>query len=766
MAKQLVIVESPTKAKTISKFLGKGFKVLSSFGHVRDLPKKDIGVDIEHGFEPKYVIPLKAKKVVTELKKAAASADEVYFASDEDREGEAIAWHLQQLLKVDEKKAKRISFHEITEEAIMEALKHPRDLNMKQVDAQQARRVLDRLVGYKLSPFLWRKVARGLSAGRVQSVIVRLLVEREREILAFQAQEYWSVEATLARAAGDAESFVAKLQKKDGETLDKFALGDGKAAEAVVAAVKGAAWRVAAVERKSQKRSPLAPFTTSTLQQDANNKLGYSAKQTMMLAQQLYEGVELGGEGATGLITYMRTDSVTLSEKFVAEAREWIAGRFGKDAVPAEVRKHKSKAKRAQEAHEAIRPTSATRHPDDIKDHLDARQYRLYDLIWRRAIASQMSDAEIEMTAISAEASGSDGAAYTFRASGSTIRKKGFLEVYSADTKETILPPLEEGDALAASAIEPKQHFTEPPPRYTEAALVKTLEENGIGRPSTYAPTISTVVDRGYVQKDGRKLQPTELALLVNDLLVEHFPDIVDYAFTARMEDELDAVAHGEKEWVPVLQAFYGPFADNLEKKDKEISKKDLTETATDEKCQKCGKPMIIKFGRFGKFLACTGFPECRTTRNLTATKEELEAQQQASEEKCPTCSAPMMIKRSRFGEFMSCSRYPECKTTRPLLKKTGVKCDKCGEGDIIEKKTRRGKLFYACSRYPDCENALWSRPTGAICPKCKHLVVFAKNEAVRCSNKECDYEAGAEETPAATGGDDVVPDETAPDAE
>ncbi|HTK04240.1 MAG TPA: type I DNA topoisomerase [Candidatus Eisenbacteria bacterium] len=740
--RSLVIVESPTKAKTIAKFLGKEFTVLSSFGHVRDLPKNDIGVDVEHGFVPKYIVPVKSKKVVSELKKAAAKADMVYFASDEDREGEAISWHLLEILDLEPERVKRITFHEITEEAIKAALEHPRDLDMRLVDAQQARRVLDRLVGYELSPFLWRKVARGLSAGRVQSVIVRLIVEREREIEKFVPQEYWSIEAMLSKHAGD-PTFLSRLVKKDGDTLDKFALSKAEDADKVMADLEGAKWAVESVERKTVHRSPLPPFTTSTLQQEANNRLGFSAKQTMMIAQQLYEGVDLGESGATGLITYMRTDSVNLSEKFLLEAREWLGKRAGKDALPEEPRRYKTKSKGAQEAHEAVRPTSVFRDPSEVAKHLDDRQFKLYTLIWQRAVASQMADAELMTMTINVDATGK-GPRYTFRATGSTIVKKGFLEVYDTDTKETLLPDLQEKDPLVAESVTPKQHFTEPPPRYTEASLVKMLEENGIGRPSTYAPTISTVVDRGYVEKDGRKLKPTELAAHVNDLLVAHFPDIVDTGFTASMEESLDSIAEGEKEWVPVISAFYGPFKKNLTEKDKEVSKKALTET-TEEVCEKCGKPMIIKFGRFGKFMACTGFPECRNTKPIPGT--EPPGGTVPIDEKCATCGAPMMVKRGRFGEFLSCSRYPECKTVKPLQKKVGVKCPSCREGDIIEKKTRKGKTFYACSRYPDCTFALWSRPNGELCPKCSSLVVFAKADTVRCSNKECDFERQVEKT-------------------
>ena len=741
---KLIIVESPTKAKTISKFLGKGYKVLSSFGHVRDLPTSTMGIDIEHDFAPKYVIPKKATKVVAELRAAAKAADEIYFATDEDREGEAISWHLRELLKVKPEKVKRITFHEITKEAIEHALENPRDLDMRMVDAQQARRVLDRLVGYELSPFLWRKVARGLSAGRVQSVVVRLIVEREREVQAFKAEEYWSIDAEFAKK-GDEKVFEAKLHSKDGQTLDKMAIGSEKDAKDILKALDSAAYAIETIDKKKTKRSPAAPFTTSTLQQDGNNKLGFSAKQTMMLAQQLYEGVELGAEGSVGLITYMRTDSVNLAEKFREEAADFIRTNHPNSVSP-EPRVYKTKSKGAQEAHEAIRPTSAFRTPESVAPYLDDRQNKLYELIWRRALASQMADAEIETTS----ATIATGTPYRFRATGSIVASPGFMSVYQTDMKENLLPPLAEGDALEAKSVDPKQHFTEPPPRYSEAALVKALEERGIGRPSTYAPTISTVIDRGYVEKDERRLKPTELAFLVNDLLTEHFASVVDYDFTANMENTLDAVAEGEEKWVPVIKAFYDPFHENLGVKEKELSKKQITETATDEKCEKCGKPMIIKFGRFGKFYACSGYPECKTTKPYDEKDKAAQeaAQEQAVGEVCETCGAPMMVKRGRFGAFLSCSRYPECKFTKQIKKLTGAKCPKCKEGDIIEKRSRKGRNFYACSRYPACDFAMWSKPTGELCPKSGDLLVFAKDHKIACSNKECDFtkEAPAKE--------------------
>ncbi|KPJ85720.1 DNA topoisomerase I [Parcubacteria bacterium SG8_24] len=740
--KKLIIVESPTKAKTISKFLGRGFAVLSSFGHIRDLPKNELGVDTEKDFRPRYIIPTKSRKVANELKKAAKGADAVYFASDEDREGEAIAWHLSEILGTDKSKPTRISFHEITAEAVTSSLENPRGIDMNLVDAQQARRILDRLVGYELSPFLWRKVARGLSAGRVQSVIVRLIVEREREIEAFKPREYWSVEARLRKEPEGSPTFEAKLLRRDGKSLDKFALGDAEAARQIVDDLTQADWKIASIERKKVKRSPLPPFITSTLQQEANNRLGFSAKQTMTIAQQLYEGMELGDRGSTGLITYMRTDSVSLADKFIKEARALISGRYGQGAIPSAPRRYKTKSRTAQEAHEAIRPTDVSLDPESVAPHLNDRQRKLYELIWRRAVASQMVDAELATSSVDIDASHEEGVAvYTFRANGSTIARKGFLEVYETETKEAILPELAEGEAVLAEEITPKQHFTEPPPRYTEASLVKTLEENGIGRPSTYAPTISTVLDRGYVEKEAKKLKPTELGLLVTDLLIQHFPDIVDFKFTARMEEDLDMVASGDKKWVPLIREFYVPFKEHLTKKDKEISKKDLTERQTDEICESCGKPMVEKIGRYGRFLACTGFPKCRFTKPLEQDGQDKRPAATVSSEKCPECGEPMMLKQGKYGSFMGCSQYPKCRAIKPILKKVGVKCPSCGEGDIIEKRTRKSKVFYACSRYPDCTFALWSRPVGENCPECGGLMVVGKGNTVKCSGESCDYE-------------------------
>jgi len=746
--RDLIIVESPTKAKTISRFLGKGFDVQSSFGHVRDLPKSKLGVDVEKGFEPKYVIPVKSKKVVTALKKSAAKASSIYFATDEDREGEAISWHLAELLDQPKDKLKRIVFHEITQEAIEEALKQPRELDLRLVDAQQARRILDRLVGYELSPLLWKKVAKGLSAGRVQSVAVRLIVEREREIQAFKPQEYWTVEADFT--APDQPVFSTKLAKRGGKSLDKLDIASQAEADAILATLKKATYQVADVQRKEVKKHPYPPYTTSTLQQDANRKLGFSSRQTMTLAQQLYEGIELGGRGQVGLITYMRTDSVNLAEKFVREAGELIAGRFGGDYHSP--KRYHTKSKGAQEAHEAIRPTDPALTPDDVRSSLDDRQFKLYDLIWRRAVGSQMSDAIMDATTIDVTNQAESNDQLTFRATGQVTKFDGYLKVAVENVKETELPNVTPGTTVDLASLKPTQHFTEPPARYSEAGLVKKLEEHGIGRPSTYAPTIATVIDRGYVERIDRRLKPTDIAFIVNDLLVEHFPEIVDYEFTANMEKQFDDIAEGTAKWVPVIKAFYGPFKEHLVMKEETLSKKELTEQATDHICEKCGRPMVIKFGRFGKFLACTGYPECKNTKELSSDNSIADTPAlEGVGETCPQCGqGKLAAKRGRFGPFLGCDRYPDCKYIKNIEKKTGVTCPQCGKGDIIEKRSRYGKSFYSCNRYPDCKFALWSKPTGEKCPESGDLLVLGPKGTVRCSSKTCKFSKVVDESKAA----------------
>lgn len=730
----LVIVESPTKAKTIQKYLGKDFAVLSSYGHVRDLPKSKMGIDIEHDFVPQYIIPTRARKNVTLLKKQAAKADNVILATDEDREGEAIAWHLVQALGLEGKPTKRIAFHEITKEAIENALQHPRAIDGKLVDAQQARRILDRLVGYELSPFLWRKFYRGLSAGRVQSVAVRLIIEREREIQAFKPEEYWTIDGLFH--TNKEELITAKLHAKNGETLDKFALKTGDEAKSLTAALEKSKYAVSDIKQRRTKKNVPTPFTTSHLQQEASRRLHMSPAQTMVIAQQLYEGITLGEEGQVGLITYMRTDSMNLSEKFLTETKGHLQTTYGAEYAVAAPRTFKSKSKNAQEAHEAIRPSEVLRTPQSVADYLDPKQRKLYDLIWRRAVASQMPEAETETTTIDvATTQPIDGATYTFRASGSVVVFDGWRKLYPDDSKEQLLPKTEVGETLKLESLQPTQHFTEPPPRFSEATLIKVLEEHGIGRPSTYAPTVSTIITRGYVERVQRQLKPTDLSFLVNDLLVEHFPKVVDYEFTATLEKQLDDIAEGNYQMLPFLKDFYGPFKENLDIKDAILLKEDISEEKTDEKCEKCGKPMIIKLGRYGKFVACTGFPDCKNTKPLPGTLEA-----EGTDEICEKCAKPMQVKRGRFGAFLGCTGYPDCDGIKGINKKTGVKCPKCNEGDIVERKSKRGKTFFSCSRYPDCEFSLWAKPTGEQCPTCSSLLVFAPKGMIKCSNKECTY--------------------------
>lgn len=728
---KLVIVESPTKAKTISKFLNKEFKVESSFGHIRDLPKSKLGVDVENNFEPDYTIPTKNKKRVKELQTLAKKAEEIYFATDEDREGEAISWHLAQIFKTPINQTKRITFHEITEEAIKEALSHPRTIDMNLVDAQQARRVLDRLVGYKLSPLLWKKVARGLSAGRVQSVAVRLIVEKEREIQNFVPQEYWEI---IGEFKIDNNLLIAKLQKISSQTLDKFYINNDKQAQKIVADLNVSQYYIADINQKQTTKKALPPFTTSSLQQEANRRFGFSAKQTMMLAQQLYEGIEIGGE-SIGLITYMRTDSLNLSQKFLTEAKDYITQTLGDKYFKSQI--YKTNKKGAQEAHEAIRPTSANNEPEKIKSNLNTNQSKLYQLIWQRAIASQMSPAQLNNTTI--DISSKDDQ-YTFRTTGQVITFDGFLKIYPATTKEEILPQLIQGTDATCEKIDPQQKFTQAPARYSEATLVKALEERGIGRPSTYAPTIATVIDRGYVEKlEKRRLKPTDIAMVVNDLLVEHFSQIVDYDFTAKIEAELDEIAEGEKNWQPVIADFYDPFMDNLQTKEQELNKKDITEEATEEKCDKCGSSMVIKVGRFGKFLACSNYPECKNTKKIDSNGQVAQNELEVLDEKCPDCGHSLILRQGRFGEFKGCSNYPNCKYIKNEKQKDlGIKCPKCDKGNIVTKRSRRG-MFYGCDQYPNCDFAFWGQPTNKKCDKCGYPLTQDKKGNIKCSNKECE---------------------------
>ncbi len=673
MGKTLVIVESPAKAKTINKFLGTNYIVKSSFGHLRDLPKSKMGIDIENNFEPHYINNRAKTKVIKELKDNAKKTDSILFATDEDREGEAIAWHLSKILDVPEDQAKRIVFHEITKNAILDAIKNPRMIDMELVNAQQARRILDRLVGYELSPFLWKKVIKGLSAGRVQSVAVRLVVEKEKEIQNFKPQEYWNVEGLFEKEKID---FTAKLIKQDGKKIDKLTVENKKQADEISKDLKGEKYFVENIEEKQTKKNPLPPFTTSTLQQTANNRLGFSAKQTMRLAQQLYEGVDIGTDGSVGLITYMRTDSLNLSKEFLGNTTKYIKQELGEKYLAEKTRLFKSKSKNAQEAHEAIRPTHVEYAPEKIKNHLDKNQLKLYTLIWQRAIATQMAPAIMNKISLDIKTKTKE---YVFRANGQSINFDGYLKIYTTSTKENILPNFEKGEDVNCKKMNIEQHFTEPPARYSDASLIKILEEYGVGRPSTYAPTLATIEARGYVKKnDQKRFEPNETAFMVIDILVKHFPQVVDYQFTAKMEDDLDKIAEGKQKWQPLIAEFYFPFKENLEKKYEEVKKLELDEK-TDEICDKCGKPMIIKTGRFGKFLGCSGFPECKNIKSVPGTDKDKNGQPDSEQvqklqekfegEVCEKCGTKMAVKVGRYGPFLACTAFPKCRNIKKIPK-------------------------------------------------------------------------------------------------
>ena len=713
----LIIVESPAKSKTIEKFLGKDYKVLASFGHVRDLPQKELGIDTKNNYSPTYVVSTKAKKVLADIKKAEKNAKILYLATDLDREGEAISWHVLEALKIKENdpKVKRIVFHEITKGAIESAIKNPRGLDMNLIDAQQARRVLDRLVGYKLSPLLWRKVKSGLSAGRVQSVAVRLVVEREREIKNFKPQEYWILGANLSKIK-DINTFAAYLTAIDNTPVSKFTIKTKNEADKIEKDLTGAGYQVVNIEKKESLRNPAAPFTTSTLQMEASRKLGFSAKATMAVAQKLYEG---------GHISYMRTDSTNLSSEAVTAARKIIEKEFGKEYLPESARGYKTKSKHAQEAHEAIRPT----HFEEKIVSTDRREQRLYDLIWKRTVASQMKEAVMDVLVVTIEATGQK--TFTFLAKGESIKFDGFIRVYTEGTDDEaaeegsgLIPDLTKGEMLDFKSLIKDQKFTEPPKRYSEATLVKKMESLGIGRPSTYAPTLSTIQDRGYVELIDKRFNPTEIGMIVNDLLVEHFNDVVDYKFTAEMEDDLDDIAEGKREWVPVIDEFYTPFSKNLKEKTKQLQKEDIIKPEmTDEKCPECGKPLVIKLGRYGKFMACSGYPECKFSKPLATIEkndkvvgegEDPTSVSEALSEKCEKCGGKMILKEGRFGKFLACENYPKCKNTKAIVATTGIKCPECGEGELVEKRTRRGKMFWGCSRYPGCKYATWENPKKA----------------------------------------------------
>jgi DNA topoisomerase I len=807
MAKSLVVVESPAKAKTINKYLGKDYKVVASMGHVRDLPKSKLGVDVDEGFEPSYEVLASRKKVLKELKDAAKGATQIFVATDPDREGEAIGWHLaEELGAANRKKIRRLMFNEITKKGVLAALDHPTDINKQMVDAQQARRVLDRLVGYKISPLLWDKVRRGLSAGRVQSVALKLVCDREREVERFVAEEYWHITARLAAALPP--EFDARLVKKDGSTIK---VGNETEAKQVLADLNGADWVVGAVTTRERKKSAVPPFITSKLQQASR----FPVKKTMMIAQQLYEGVELPGEGSVGLITYMRTDSTRVADQALTEVREFIGQRFGADYVPEKANYYRAKAD-AQDAHEAIRPTSMQYHPEEVRAHLTPDQYYLYKLIWNRFVASQMPPATFDDTTVDI-----DAAAYQFRVKGSVPKFAGWLAVYNQEVAQPaeqrtggpgpdaasaeddegtgVLPAMAQGDRLTLRELKPEQKFTQPPPRYSEATLVKALEENGIGRPSTYASIISVIQARDYVNKIEGRFKPTMLGMmLVEKLLSPAFDDILDVNYTRELEEELDKIEDGKENYETTLDSFYKKFVKDLKRAEREMvnlkegqpteevcdkcgspmvikagkfglflacsaypeceNTKELEkpEAGTDdieETCENCGKPMVVKRGRFGQFLACTGYPECKTTRKLITTKQGVAAAKpdQIIDEKCPKCDSNLVIKQGRFGEFTACTNYPTCKYVKQ--KSTGVLCPKDG-GDIVERKSRRGKVFFGCANYPDCDFTLWNRPLPEKCPDCGAPFLVEKitkrhGRQLICNNEECSYVRSEELAPA-----------------
>ena len=791
MPKSLIVVESPTKVKTIAKFLGQDFKVTASMGHVRDLPEKELSVDIDNGFKPKYVVIKGKQKVVKQIQDAAEKVDNILIATDPDREGEAIGWHLAHELKRMKKPISRIVFNEITKTAVQNAIKHPSEIDQDLVDAQQARRVLDRLVGYQISPVLGRAVRWGLSAGRVQSVAVRLICEREAEVEAFVAEEYWSITAKVK--GEDTHPFEAKLFRIDKK---KAKVENEEQAKGIVEEAGGEEFIIEKIDRKERKRNPVPPFITSRLQQEAARKLRFTAKKTMAVAQQLYEGVTMGSEGSEGLITYMRTDSTRIANEALDSVRGFITEKYGADYLPGKAIQYKSK-KGAQDAHEAVRPTSVERTPDSVKQFLSKDQLALYGLIWRRFVASQMKPAVFDVTAVDIKAG-----RYTFRANGSIIKFKGFMSVYmegkddsADDDKDAILPELTIGQILQLLGITPEQHFTQPPPRYSEATLVKALEENGIGRPSTYAAIISTIQARDYVNKEKGRFVPTDVGKLVNTLLVKSFPNILDVEFTAKMEAELDNVEDGKVKWVKVLEEFYGPFSQSLKKAPEVIraAKKDLEEV-TDEICELCGKNMVIKWGKFGRFLSCSGYPECKNTKELNHQEEGAAEEPEATEETCDKCGGPMIIKTGRYGKFLACAAYPKCKNTKQIGKEnvpdepTDEICDKCGgpmviktgrygrflacseypkcktsrplsigidcpepdcDGYLAERNGKRG-MFYGCSNYPECKFVVRNKPVVKKCPECEapflvEKTTKAKGEHLACASKECKYTEAVE---------------------
>ena len=762
-AKNLVIVESPAKAKTLEKYLGRDYQVKASVGHVVDLPKSKLGVDVKKNFAPDFIPILAKKKVIDDLKKAAKGKENIYLASDPDREGEAIAWHIADQVVKNHKRVHRVLFNEITKKAVQEAIAHPQELDRDKFDAQVARRVLDRLVGYKISPILWTKVRRGLSAGRVQSVAVRVVCEREKEVRAFEPVEYWSLTASLEGRLPP--SFKAKLAQWKGQKVDnkKFRLENETGVQQIVKSLENAPWAIGEVEKKERRRYPTPPFVTSKLQQEASRKLGFQPKRTMQLAQHLYEGVELGSEGSVGLITYMRTDSIRISADALSAVREHIQSQYGKNYLPDKPNVFRSK-KSAQDAHEAIRPTSLEYSPERVRRYLRRDMFQLYSLIWDRFVASQMVPAVYDQTAFEIPVKEA-----LFRATGQQVKFDGFMKLYTegrderaaqangddeeedeSQEQEGVLPNLQKGDALKLLAMEPRQHFTQPPPRFTQASLIKELDEKGIGRPSTYAAIISNILDREYVaQNESRQLVPTDLGFLVTDLLVESFPDILNVEFTAGMEDQLDKIEEGKEKWTKTMKRFYTPFERDLKKAAKEMRDVKRQEVPTDIDCEKCGNKMVIKWGRNGEFLACPQYPECKSTKNFRRSETgEIEiAVEEVVDEACEKCGRPMLLRFGKFGKFLGCSGYPECKNIQPLQKPVdlGIKCPECKEGDIKERKSRWGKMFYGCDKYPECKFASWDKPLPTPCPDCDSPILVEKifkrtGRTHRCYKKECGY--------------------------
>ena len=763
-AKNLVIVESPAKAKTLGKYLGRDFQVKASVGHVVDLPKSKLGVDVKKDFAPDFHVIQTKKKVIDELKKAAKGKENIYLASDPDREGEAIAWHIADQVAKNHKRVHRVLINEITKKAVQEAIAKPLELDRNKFDAQIARRVLDRLVGYQISPLLWKKVRRGLSAGRVQSVAVRLVCEREREIRAFESVEYWSLTALLDGRLPP--SFRARLVQWQDQKVDnkKFRLENEQSVQEIVNSLQGASWMIGEVEKKERRRYPTPPFVTSKLQQEAARKLGFQPRRTMQLAQQLYEGVELGDDGSVGLITYMRTDSSRVSADALTAVRQYIQGQYGEAYLPGKPNTFRSK-KGAQDAHEAIRPTSLEYAPERVRRYLRRDLFQLYSLIWDRFVASQMVPAVYDQTSFEIPVNEA-----LFRATGQQIKFDGFMKVYiegrderpqqangadddpADEPQETdgVLPNLQKGDSLTLLSMDPRQHFTQPPPRYTQASLIKELDEKGIGRPSTYAAIISNILDREYVlQNESRALAPTDLGFLVTDLLVESFPDILNVEFTAGMEDELDKIEEGKEKWTKAMKRFYTPFSRDLKKAEKEMRDVKRQELPTDIECDKCGAKMVIKWGRNGEFLACPQYPECKNTKNFKRGETgviEVVAEEEVNES-CGECGRPMLLRWGKFGKFLGCSGYPECKNIQPLEKPVdlGIKCPECKEGNIKERKSRWGKVFYGCDRYPECKFASWDKPMPTPCPDCGSPILVEKvtkraGRSHRCYKKECGY--------------------------